>query len=61
MAGKRIGFNSTVTSGMAKDVSDTKQLSTEARERYATGTNETKRYTTNKKPKGPFGNRGMGN
>lgn len=58
MPKKEIGYNTTVTSGMAKDVTETSQLNTEARERYATGTNEQKRYTAKAKPFGKLGKQG---
>lgn len=55
MKGKKIGYNDEVTSGMAKDVKDTKMLEPGARERFATGINSTKRH---KAKHGPFGGKG---
>ena len=56
---KRIGYNDEVSSGMGTRAEDTKHLSTEARERFATGTNSTKRHKAKSKGFGKLGGRGM--
>lgn len=56
----RVGVNDEVTAGSAVDVKDTAMLNTEARERFATGTNSTKRYTVKHKAFGKLGLRGHG-
>lgn len=58
--GKRIGFNDEITGSSGKDVKDTKQLDTTARETAdtATGSNSQKRYTTKHKPFGKLGAKG---
>lgn len=58
MAGRRVGVNDEVTSGSAKDVKDTSMLNTEAKERFATGQNSTKRHTSKHKGFGKLGLRG---
>jgi hypothetical protein len=47
--------NMEITGSEAKDVRDTKMLSTTAREHNATGKNEQKEYVTGKGPKGELG------
>lgn len=59
MKGKKVGYNDEVTQGMAKDVKDTGQLSGEANERFATGTNSTKRHKSKHKSPGKLGGKGM--
>ena len=59
MAGRRVGFEDEVTSGSAKDVKDTAQLNTTAKERFATGKNTTKRYKSKHTPFGKLGKKGM--
>jgi hypothetical protein len=56
MSGKRMGYNDDVPKG--RDVKDTQQLNTTARESSATGENSTKRYTSSHKPFGTLGNKG---
>lgn len=56
---KKMGFSDEVTSSSAKDVKETKQLSDGARERFATGTNSTKRHKSKGKAVGKKGARGM--
>lgn len=59
--GKRIGFNTEVNAGMAKDVDSTKMLNATAREPRSTvdGDNPQKRYTTKHKPFGKLGAKGQ--
>lgn len=56
MKNKIMSYDGPVPAG--RDVKDTKQLSTTARETNATGTNTQKRHTTKHKPFGPGGGQG---
>jgi len=56
----RVGVNDEVTASSAVDVKDTAMLNTEARERFATGTNSTKRHTVKHGAFGKLGLRGQG-
>lgn len=55
---KRIGYNSEVSAGSGVRVEDTNQLSADARERFATGTNSTGRHKAKNKI-GKKGGKGM--
>ena len=59
MKGKKVGYNDEVGTGKAVRVEDTKQLSGEARERFATGTNSTGRHKAKNNKGGKLGGRGM--
>ncbi len=54
MNGKHIGFDDEV-----KAPSKVQEIGTTATERFATGTNSTKRYTSKSKPFGKLGHKGQ--
>lgn len=55
MKGRKVSFNDEVSSSSAK----TQEIGTEAKERFATGTNSTKRHTSKSKPHGKLGGKGQ--
>ena len=57
---QKVEYNTEVTTKMAKDVKDTKQLEAGARERFATGENHTRRHSSsNRRAFGKLGHKGM--
>lgn len=52
--GRKVGFNDEVKSSSAKQ----QEFPTEAKERYATGTNSTSRHKSKSKPAGKLGGKG---
>ena len=61
MNGKRVGYNDEVKSSSAKTAEEAGHMKTEATERFATGTNQTSRYTSKSKPHGKLGGKGHPN